>query len=352
MPAPKQKSMTLHRNRQFTLRDVPLSKGPRFQPVPLAVSPPPLNPCPIKVSSQVPFKPFPFFDLPGEIRNRIYDLIVEKSRVLIERSHPNKELARLHQLDPTQKHKRPRSRLSGVFSKHGAGASLLHTCQQMNAEAVEFVYARTTFCFDTMNTIHKFLETIPSHGAKSIETLEVVQKGYGEPQWTDDREWKLRHDSKWKKTLSRVRENLVALQTLKLNITVFDWPCRLEMDATWAKTLINFAGTGLNQVTVVFEHDRFSWEKGCETARQLETRMMTPEGTKKKIKEVNQQVQLEKQRIALAQRKATKVLSIRLPLKTSKQSLNIIPGPARKMFKSKGLEQYARAEPLVAFCPH
>lgn len=343
MPAPKRKSTTLHRNRQVTLRDVPLSKGPRRQPVPPTVSPPSLNPCPVKVPAQVPFKPFPFFDLPGEIRNRIYDLVVEESRVLIERNHPNKELTCLHHLDPTQKHKRPRPRLSGVFSKHGAGASLLHTCQQMNAEAVEFVYARTTFCFDTMNTIHRFLDTIPPTGAKSVEALEVVQKGYGEPQWTDDREWKLRHDAKWKKTLSKIRVKMLALQTLKLNITVFDWPCRLEMDAPWAKTLINFAGDGLNRVNVVFEHDRFSWEKVCETAQQLEKKMMSSEGTKKKIQEAKQQAQLEKQR------KATKVLSIRLPVATSKQTLNVIP--VRKMVKSKGLEQYARAEPPVAFCP-
>lgn len=211
----------------------------------------------------------------------------------------------------------------------------------MNAEAVEYVYARTTFRFENMNTIHKFLDIVPAAGAESIETLEVRQIGYGEPQWTADREWKLRHDDKWNMTLARVREKMLALQALTLNITVFDWPCQLDMDAPWARNLLQFAGSGLDRVDVAFEHDRFSVPKMCETAQLLEKKMMTSEGIKKKI----QEAQLEKQRQALAQRK-TKILTILLP---STPYVNV--GPAKKVVKSKGLEQYTVGQPLVAVCP-
>lgn len=301
----------------------------------------PTHAVPSPPPAKIPFKPFPIFDLPGEIRNKIYDLVVEESRGLITRSHPNKEWARIQKSNPHQKHVRPRSRLYGQFSQHGAGTPLLLVCHQMNAEAVEYVYARTTFRFENMNTIHQFLDTVPTAGAKSIETLEVRQRGYGEPQWTVDREWKLRHDDKWKKTLGKVRERMIALQTLTLNITVFDWPCRLEMDAPWARTLIKFAGDGLDRVNVTFEHDRFSFLKMCETAQLLEKKMMTSEGVQKKIKEIK----LEKQRLALAQRK-TKILTILLP---NTQHLNV--SPAKKVVKSKGLGQYTMAQPPVAFCP-
>ncbi|KEF63024.1 uncharacterized protein A1O9_00999 [Exophiala aquamarina CBS 119918] len=346
MAPPKRKPTTLHRNRQFPLRDVPFSKGspPRSR----TVSSSSLNPCPVQNPSKVPFKPFPFFDLPGEIRNRVYDLVVEDSRVLIQGNHPNKELARLHREESTSKHRRPRCHFSGKFSKHGAGVSLLYTCQRMNAEVVEFVYARTTFCFDNMNTIHKFLNTIPPAGAKSIEILEVDHKGYGEPRWTDDREWKLRHDEKWKQTLKLIRAKLLVLHTLKLNITVFDWPCRLEMDAQWAKPLVDFAGDGLNRVDVVFEHDRFSWEKVCETARQLERKMMNPAGLKKKVQEAKRQADLEKERTAFTQGKAMKVLSIVMPVDTGKRTPNV--SLVKKVVKRKGLEQYAKAEPPIAYC--
>ncbi|KAK5045460.1 hypothetical protein LTR84_009324 [Exophiala bonariae] len=296
-----------------------------------------MSPTPTKM----PFKPFPFFDLPGEIRNKIYDLVIQESRGIITGSHPNKEWARLQKSNPNQKHVRPRFRLYGHFSQHGAGAPLLLVCRQMNEEAVQHVYARTTFHFENMNTIHKFLDIVPAAGAQSIETLEIRQIGYGEPQWTDDREWKLRHDDKWKKTLGRVRERVLALQTLTLNITVFDWPCRLEMDAPWARNLLKFAGDGLDRVNVSFEHDRFSLLKICETAQLLEKKMMTSEGAKKKI----QEVKLEKQRQALAQRK-TRVLTILLP---STQHLNV--GPAKKVVKSKGLEQYSMGQLPVAVCP-
>lgn len=346
MPPAKRKPSTLHRNRVITLRNVPFPKGPHPRPGPAVVSPPSDDSRQVKIPANIPFKPFPFFDLPGEIRNRVYDLVVEESRVLIVRNHPNKEWVHLQQADPTHKRKRPRSRLYGQFTQHGAGASLLYTCHQMNAEAVEYVYARTTFRFENMNTIHKFFDTVPAAGAQSIKALEVLQRGYGEPQWTDDREWKLRHDDKWKKTLGRVREKMLALQTLTLNITVFDWPCRLEMDAPWANTLLNFAGTGLDRVNVTFEHDRFSWQKVCETAQQLEKKMMTSEGIKKKTKEIKRQAELEKQRKALAQQKATKVLNILLP---STQPLHATP--VKKVVKSKGLEQYTTAQPPVAICP-
>lgn len=74
--------------------------------------------------------------------------------------------------------------------------------------------------------------------------------------------------------------------------------------------------------------------------------MMTPEGIKKKTKEIKRQAELEKQRKALSQQKATKVLNILLP---STQPLNATP--LKKVVKSKGLEQYTTAQPPVAICP-
>ena len=285
--------------------------------------------------------------LPGEIRNRIYDLVVEESRVVIRANHPKKELASLQAVDPTQKHKLPRYRLSGSFTKTNADRSLLLTCRQMNQEAAGFVYGRTTFCFNTMNTIHKFLNVIPTAGAKAIESLEVVHRGYAEPQWTKDRVWKLRHDKKWKQTLSRIREQMKVLRRLSLDITFFDWPCLLKMDASWAKVLINFAGNGLDRVNIILEHDRFGIPALEAAAKQLGRRMMTPKGFEEKVKEDKLQAELEKKKKEQAQKKATNILNIVLPANYKRSAT---AAPPKKVVKNKGLEIYAKAEAPVAFC--
>ncbi|KIV77863.1 hypothetical protein PV11_09641 [Exophiala sideris] len=344
-----------YRNRRHNLRTVqqPTGQSPSLPPVPAHPSiqpragPKPRSngSVPENPHSPRPCKPFPFFKLPGEIRNKIYDLVVPKTRVVISASHPQKELDQLKTQQPLEKHKRPRCRLSGKFAGEPAPKALLFTCRQMNREAVEFIYARTTFCFDRFVVINKFLNVVPKTGVRSIESLQITHMGYSEPQWMDDRVWKLRHDVKWKKTLERTKEQMTSLSRLKLDLTFFDWPCRLETSEKWARPLLHLAGDGLDWVDITLNHDRFHAVKNAATAKELENRMMTPEGKKNKIKEAKLQAILETKRKEEAQKKAAKVLTIKMPLTEKTKVSNV---PLKK--KGKGLEQYSWAQPSVAYC--
>lgn len=291
-----------------------------------------------------------FFDLPGEIRNKIYGMVVDHAQISLACNHPNKELAKRQILEPGAKHKRPRSRLLKESDDSGLGGSMLFVCRQMHHEVIQLIYERTTFSFNSMNAIHKFLNISPPTGTSSIEHIHVTHIGYAEPQWTDDREWKFRHDAKWNATLTKMRASMPALQHFSLRYTFFDWPCRLETDASWTKPLITFAGDGLHRVDLVVDHDRFSEEKNNEVSQNLEKMMMTTEGWRLKVAEVKRLAEMEKKKREqrkLAQTKATKVLTIRLPLTPSKVSPNL---PLKKVVKSKGLEQYAIKQPPVAYC--
>ncbi|EXJ96148.1 hypothetical protein A1O1_01274 [Capronia coronata CBS 617.96] len=347
--SPKSDRILPHRNRQHILRPIP---QPRTQAHTL-LQPEHSNASKVSVTSPTPTafsppsKPFPFFDLPGEIRNKIYDLVIPETRVVISGTHPQKELEKLKAKAPTKKHKRPRHRLLGEFTGDVVSTSFLLTCRQMNEEAIQIIYARTIFCFDRFVVINKFLDTIPSAAAKSIGRLEITHTGYAEPEWTDDRVWKLRHDEKWSMTSERIKRGMTCLESLKLALTVFDWPCRLELDESWAKPLLNLAGDGLDWVEVKLMHDRFHPNKVAATAKELETKMMSADGKKKKLREAQLQAAQEKKRREEARKKATKALRIRLPLGDKTMLSNT---PVKKVVKSRGLEQYARYQPAVAFC--
>lgn len=331
-----------HRNRQHVLRPV-------FQPKSSNISQridSSVTQAPKSVSKPIPppkAKPFRFFDLPGEIRNRVYDLVIPETRVVVSGSYPQKELQQLKQLEPLKKHKTSRYRLLGKFSGTRTQASLLFTCHRMNQEVVKYVYSRTTFCFDRFFVLRKFLNTAPKAGCASIQSLEIIHVGYSEPVLMADRAWKLRHDAKWTACLQQIKRQ-TALRRLVLDITFFDWPIQLDLSEEWAQPLLELAGDGLDRVDLKLEQDRFPLVRIASVAAELERRMMTAEGRKKKRQDQKRKEAEEKMRLEASKRKAKKVLNISLPNGVQSSA------SSSKVVKSKGLEQYAIAEPPVGYC--
>ncbi|KAJ9635747.1 uncharacterized protein PV06_05845 [Exophiala oligosperma] len=333
-PRPKQPAYInpLHRQTTTTIR--PYVPSRRQQPPinansPLATQ----NTLPDK-----PAKPFPFFKLPGEIRNKIYSLVVPNTLVIVSSNHPQKEYNQLKaQKLPGEQVKCPRLRLFGQFQGQNTPVAMLFTCRQMYQELRQLIYSRTTFCFDRFVVINKFLNRVQKASATSIERLEVIHKGYSEPELMADREWKSRHDARWAAMLKRVKAELTGLRRLKLDLTIYDWPCSLDITEGWARPLLDLASDGLERVEILLEHDRFHKMKCAGVARELESKMMTPKGRKMKVQEAR----------AEDKRKAKKILTITFPLNNRITSNNV---PVPKMAKRTGLSEYAQAQPLVATC--
>ncbi|KIX97920.1 uncharacterized protein Z520_06698 [Fonsecaea multimorphosa CBS 102226] len=337
-----------HRNRQHVLRPIAQPQGPPAPRPQAETRPPPSGPV-AKATRPAPSrssKSFPFFKLPGEIRNRIYDLVVPEARVIISANHPQKELQLMRQREPCKKHKPPPHRLLGQFTGNATEASLFLTCRQMNREAVRFIYSRTTFCFDRVVVLRSFLKTVPEEARASIRALEITHVGYAEPRLLDDRRWKLRHDTKWAMVLRQIQHQVTALRHLRLNVTFFDWPCRLDVSEKWARPYLELAGEGgLLRVEFTLAHECFHEVKVAATAKELENKMMSAEGKKAKRREA----EMERKRLEESKRKATRALKIKLPLGDNLPNVNLNM-PTKKVVKSKGLEQYAVKEPPCAYC--
>ncbi|OAP55103.1 hypothetical protein AYL99_10803 [Fonsecaea erecta] len=349
MSSSKRNRTLPYRNRQHVLRSIPQHQGPSA-PRPQAERRHPL-PGPTAEAPRAArprfAKPFPFFKLPGEIRNRIYDLIVPEARVMISANHPQKELELMRQREPSKKHKPPPHRLLGRFTGNPTEAALLWSCRQMNQEAVKFIYSRTTFCFDRIVVLRNFLKTIPQPARENIRALEITHVGYAEPQWMADRRWKLRHDAKWAMALRQIQDQVTALRHLTLDVTFFDWPCRLDVSEKWARPFLELAGDGLHRVDFTLNHERFHPVKVAATAKELQNRMMSADGRKARRRDERLKAEMERKRLEESKRKATKVLRINFSPGGNSSKVNMAN---KKVVKSKGLEQYAVAQPPVAYC--
>jgi hypothetical protein len=116
----------------------------------------------------------------------------------------------------------------------------------------------------------------------------------------------------------------------------------MEIDASWAQILVNFAGKGLENVKICVEHEMFHPWKLKDTATMLERRMTHPEVRRRRAREAKLKAELERQRKALMPKKAIKALTIRLPL--ADKPFMAQP-QSRKVVRTKGLETFARAVP-------
>ncbi|OAP54143.1 hypothetical protein AYL99_11678 [Fonsecaea erecta] len=323
-----------HRNRWHILRPIPQPQGPSSLR-PQAETRHPL-PDP---TAEVFSKPFPFFELPIEIRDRIYHLVVPEARVMISANHPQKELELMRQREPSKKHKLPPHRLLGQFSGNPTATALLWGCHQMKQEASKFIYSRTTFCFDRIVVLRNFLKVISQTARESIGALEITHIGYAEPKWMADRKWKLRHDAKWVMVLRQVRNQATALRHLTLNVTFFDWPIDLDLSEEWARPYLEFAEEGLRRVDFTLKHEGFKRVKLAATAKELQNRMMSAEG--EKARQRDEKLKAEVRRKLLEE---CKCLVFTLPLDGNPSNVNTAN---KKVVRRTGLEQYAVVEPLV-----
>lgn len=305
----------------------------------------PLPPCGWRVVEPAPLSPggsshsrassdiynawatFPFLELPGEIRNKIYELVIPRSHVLVSGSHPKKEFQRSQKYSLNPMRKAPRYRLSGriltIDDPYADPLGLLRTCVQVNWEATPLFYSKTTICFHDLKTIHKFLNAAPPLGLNDVRSLSLAISTYGEPQLTQDCKWKQKHDQKWYNTCWRLAESLPKLQRLKLDLRLATWPTQLSVNADWTAPLMRLKKNGLHRVRLALRHYRFNESRLSMAARKLEDSMMTEEGRDERdLREALQAVremELERARKESLPLRARKILVIKEQPKPNSQ---------------------------------
>jgi hypothetical protein len=122
-----------------------------------------------------------------------------------------------------------------------------------------------------------FLKQTPLVAQNAIRHLELNYIGYNEPRLTEFRKFKCRSDMAWYLACSAMAQNFISLRVLHLNVTIWDWPLKLDLKERWAMPLLLFERKGgLDYVDVNLHMHMFNRDQLQKVAHQLEKALMKP----------------------------------------------------------------------------
>lgn len=219
---------------------------------------------------------FPFLDLPGELRNKIYDYAITKEHYAIEwvgntqksksltyrlprptRAHPPKlepgAARRRRLLD--YHHRRVHPTHLAEDDVHPGPTVLLFICKSISEEAASVLYSKSMFHFHGLRALRHFLHHLRPGTTKSITRLALTHQAYGHPVKTEDRRWKEKHDHLWEQLCWRVTDNCSLIQlSLKLRLprsptlfSAFDKVRATDIGTRWIMSLWAFQDAGIQR---------------------------------------------------------------------------------------------------------
>jgi hypothetical protein len=133
-----------------------------------------------------------FFNLPREIRDKIYSFAISDGKWKIGESNKFHEFNFAGGIgDP-----------SGFYFPLSKDLSVLEVNRKMREETLPLVYRRTAFHLDDMDDLIKFLIAVGELGRANIESLEL--------------DWRSRSDSQWQWDKAQDSDELMTLLTLPI----------------------------------------------------------------------------------------------------------------------------------------
>ena len=237
-------------------------------------------PCEPTTARALRFKPkgiFLFLELPGELRNRIYEYAIDTEDYAIEWVNNKQQSKSLTYRLP---------KLSRVFSPHlpvdaarrrrlldyprrasnptclpeyelrPGRTALLLTCKKVHEEAATVFYAKSTFGFHSLGTLRHFLNHLTPVSKESLKKIAMTYRAYGNPSRTDDQRWKIRHDRLWEDLCWRITDECTSLTHLSIDLTLnktpvifapFDLADEAGLGAQWIKPLWAFQDAGIRR---------------------------------------------------------------------------------------------------------
>ena len=212
----------------------------------------PQEPQTPRFERHVPSQPFNFFALPGEIRNRVYDLIIKPRAFNIKWLHSSQKSKSLTHYHVDTYLSTPRSRyvrlsqeskdrrialrrrlpeaerkklFDDLYSRHSP-CPWLYVNRQMHNEAASVFYSKADFSFSLMGTLRHFLNHLTPPAKAGIRNLQITYNAYGHPARTSNRVWKQKHDQIWDDLCWRVSDECPSLTNLGLDLNYRKSPLR------------------------------------------------------------------------------------------------------------------------------
>lgn len=241
-----------------------------------------------------------FFDLPGEIRNKVYRYVFDNRRVLVRKAHgykkPKADTDVVSQAQSSSKPSRPycglygtsiigKKRLNRDDDRAHIDIDILFTCRKAYREGICYLYASITFSFISFKPIRRFLNHCRPEALGAIVNLQVYHVIYGEPALTADREWKIRCDKRWMDVCLHMSHKLTGLRQLFIDLRICDWPTQLNLKAAWAQPILDFGEQKFVDVKARLYHPCFTDEQRAAAARVLEEALMRNEDVEKRREE-------------------------------------------------------------------
>ena len=240
----------------------------------------PCEPTTKRALRYAPKDHFPFLELPGELRNKIYDYAIVKQDYdirWVNNNHKSKsltyQLPRLGSayephLEPNAARRRrqldcsrrvPSQKRLAEGSIHSGPAALLAVCNEMHMEACSVFYSKSTFAFNGLGALRHFLNNLSPTATKALTQLAIKYRAYGEPNRTEDQKWKAKHDRLWEDLCWRIADQCISLTDLSLDLTLNKSPLwfapfaladKAGIGAQWIKPLWAFQDVGIQRCRV------------------------------------------------------------------------------------------------------
>ncbi|KAF6227343.1 hypothetical protein HO133_008787 [Letharia lupina] len=240
----------------------------------------PCEPDTMRALRYAPKGHFPFLELPGELRNKIYDYGIVKQYYEIgwvDNNHKSKSLTyrlpklgraygprlesgaarRRRQLDYSRRVPSQKRLVEG--SIYPGPAALLVVCSKMHKEACSVFYSKSTFTFHGLGALRHFLNNLSPTATEALTRLGIKHRAYGEPNRTEDQMWKAKHDRLWEDLCWRIADQCSSLTRLSLDLTLnksplwfapFDLADKAGIGAQWIKPLWGFQDVGIQRCWV------------------------------------------------------------------------------------------------------
>ncbi|KAK7184126.1 hypothetical protein DPSP01_001236 [Paraphaeosphaeria sporulosa] len=203
-----------------------------------------------------------FLELPGEIRNQIYEYHFQRGfkcefvEMGAKLGHTQREclkfLSRNRRSSDIYAHylRRPApvadvrfsrvlgryERIQGLDTRWNTSLTgLIFICKQVYTECIGFFYLNTTFVFDSPSRIANFLKVPSATNLANVAKIQLHYRVYGEPWETKDVRWKEKHLHSWNRTCKTVAKKLTNLQHIDIWIYTRERSLRFGMDEPYLK---------------------------------------------------------------------------------------------------------------------
>jgi len=222
---------------------------------------------------------FPFLELPGELRNKIYDYSIKDNHYAIEwigNCEKSKSLTywlrtisrtagpclkldvaaaqRRHLVNDYRRGKTPERLPKDYFG--ATHVALLLACKQMHEEASSVFYSKCAFDFHGLHALDHFLNNLQPTAKTSITKLFITYRAHGNAEKTEEQCWKVKHDRRWEKLCWRMADECTSLTHLSLDLTLNKSPvsfCAFDdveiagIGALWVRPLRAFQDVGIKR---------------------------------------------------------------------------------------------------------